>query len=283
MSDGFKTTLATIGSVIFIFFLAFCIGMCTSGFRNKVYDILDVVPESGQNEILDENNTLRIQIEEYTAQINALNNNRAELLAKISELDLTNQQQAILLMEYQNQISNLNQQIINLTQKLNQISSSVNNAIINYRGNPTRVFFPIFDIDNTYMNHGGLFESDGIWVSDGFSLRNEMEWLYLNFDNNILTGVQSGMETYLYTIDRYEISIDGAGTLFDVEKDRYGFDNNVSVNTIITLNGVEIPKNDVMNLIDNYMTYEIGVDLDYCVNVDNLVSELICRVNINQI
>ena len=66
--------------------------MCTSGFRNKVYDILDVVPESGQNEILDENNTLRIQIEEYTAQINALNNNRAELLAKISELDLTNQQ-----------------------------------------------------------------------------------------------------------------------------------------------------------------------------------------------
>ena len=50
MSDGFKTTLATIGSVIFIFFLAFCIGMCTSGFRNKVYDVLDVVPENGQNQ-----------------------------------------------------------------------------------------------------------------------------------------------------------------------------------------------------------------------------------------
>jgi len=52
MSDTLKTILATIGSVIIVMFLVFCIAMCTSGFRNSIYDAMNVVPEKEYNQEL---------------------------------------------------------------------------------------------------------------------------------------------------------------------------------------------------------------------------------------
>lgn len=62
MSDGIKNTLIVIGFVILVLFISFCSCMTITSFRNKVYDILDVVSEKQANE----------KFEEYIDQINKL-------------------------------------------------------------------------------------------------------------------------------------------------------------------------------------------------------------------
>ncbi|MBR1985226.1 MAG: hypothetical protein IKA31_05725, partial [Clostridia bacterium] len=125
MSDTIKTILATIGSVILIMFLVFCIAMCTSGFRNSVYDAMNVVPEKDYNQVIDNETTLNLKIKEYTTQIDALNAERNNLLGRIAELDLTNSNQSKLLVEYQEKISRLNKEILDLTAKFQEITANV--------------------------------------------------------------------------------------------------------------------------------------------------------------
>lgn len=283
MSDGFKTTLATIGSIIVIFFLAFCIGMCTSGFRNKVYDVLDVVPENGQNQIIDENDALKIQIEEYTTQINALNNNRVELLAKISELDLTNQEQAKLLIEYQNQISNLNEQIVNLTKQLNDLTTTMNNAIIDYKGLQHSIHLAMYDVQGNFMHHIGYGESYGYSYMAGYDFYNMLNNDFINFKDRLEKSIQLNNDTTFLTVyDYYEILIDGYGTRLDVQKESHNFSQDATANVIILFNGIEYDLQDFIGLIDLNKDYEFNQTFAYGFDADDLICSFNYQFSVNE-
>lgn len=284
MSDTIKTILATIGSAILVMFLVFCIAMCTSGFRNSIYDAMNVVPEKEYNQELENKNTLNLKITEYTTQINALNAERSNLLQRISELDLTNANQAKLLVEYQEKISRLNQEILNLTTKFQEITANVSNATIVYRGFHSNVFLAFFDVNDNYMNHGSYHETpDYVYGFSGYDLydflRNNG---YDEFSERVTKSI-SRFVTYVYQYDKYEIVIDNHATAMDVMSNEIIFADNAVVNAVVNYEDSQFTVEDFMRDIELDSFYETTISFDYSVNADNLVDNFTLNLNVRKV
>ena len=284
MSDTIKTILATIGSAILVMFLVFCIAMCTSGFRNSIYDAMNVVPEKEYNQELENKNTLNLKITEYTTQINALNAERSNLLQRISELDLTNANQAKLLVEYQEKISRLNQEILNLTAKFQEITANVSNATIIYRGFHSNVFMAFFDVNDNYMNHGGYHETpDYLYGFNGYDfydfLRNNG---YDKFSENVTKSI-SRFVTYVYQYDKYEIVIDNHSSSMDVMSKEIIFANDAVVNAVVNYEDGQFTVEDFMRDIELDSYYETSISFDYSVNADNFVDNFTLNLNVRKV
>lgn len=283
MSDTIKTILATIGSVIVIMFLVFCIAMCTSGFRNSIYDAMNVVPEKEYNQELENKNLLNLKITEYTTQIDALNNERANLLGRIAELDLTNSNQAKLLVEYQEKISRLNQEILNLTQRLQEITASVSNATINYNGYYSTIFMAFFDVNDNYMYHSGYHETQHAYHYNGYDLHDFLNNNgYKDFAENISKSI-ARFETKLYEYDRYEIIIENYSTEMHIQNKEYMFSNDAVFNTVVNYDNSQMTVDDFMNNIDLDSMFELSITFDYSVNAVNFVDNLTLNLNIIKI
>lgn len=284
MSDTIKTILATIGSVILIMFLVFCIAMCTSGFRNSVYDAMNVVPEKDYNQVIDNETTLNLKIKEYTTQIDALNAERNNLLGRIAELDLTNSNQSKLLVEYQEKISRLNKEILDLTAKFQEITANVSNATISYRDFYSTIFMAFFDVNDNYMNHGGYHETpDYCYNFNGYDLYDFLNNNgYKDFAENISKSI-SRFETKLYEYDVYDIVIDNHSTQMNVISEEYNFTNDAVFNAIVNYNNSQITVDEFMKNIDLDSMFELSISFDYSVNAVNFVDNLTLNLNITKI
>ena len=283
MSDTIKTILATIGSAIIVIFLVFCIAMCTSGFRNGVYDAMNVVPEDEYNQELENKNLLNLKITEYTTQIDALNAERNNLIARIAELDLTNSNQAKLLVEYQEKISRLNQEIIDLTAKFQEITANVSNATINYRGYYSTIFMAFFDVNDNYMYHSGYHETQYNYHYNGYDLYDFLNNNgYKDFAENISKSI-SRFETKLYEYDRYEIIIENYSTEMHVQNKEYMFSNDAVFNTVVNYDNSQMTVDEFMNNIDLDSMFELNISFDYSVNAVNFVDNLTLNLNIIKI
>lgn len=284
MSDTIKTILATIGSVILIMFLAFCIAMCTSGFRNKLYDAMNVVSEKEYNQELESNNTLKLKIIEYTTQIDALNAERNNLLGRIAELDLTNSNQVKLLEEYQEKISRLNKEILDLTAKFQEITANVSNATISYKDFYSTIFMAFFDANDNYMLHGGYHETqDYNYNFNGYDLYDFLNNNgYKNFSENLSKSI-SCFETKLYEYDVYEIVIDNHSTQMNVMSDEYCFTNDIVANVVVNFDNNQTSVDEFIKNIDLDSVFELSISFNYSVNAENKVDNLTLNLNIAKI
>lgn len=284
MSDTIKTILATIGSIIIVMFLVFCIAMCTSGFRNSIYDAMNVVPEKDYSQVVDSETSLNLKVKEYTTQIDALNAERNNLLDRIAELDLTNSNQAKLLVEYQDKISRLNQEILNLTTKFQEITANISNATINFRECYSNIFMAFFDANGNYMNHGGYHETRNYFYSyNGYDLYDYLNLNgYKDFSKNIAESI-SRFETKLYVYDVYEIIIDNHSTLMDVISEDYNFIDNAVVDAVVNFENNQMSVSEFMKNIDLDAVYEFTISFDYSVNASNCVDNLTLNLNITRV
>lgn len=198
MKDGIKNTLVVIGFVILVLFISFCSCMTITSFRNKVYDILDVVSEKQANE----------KFEEYIDQINKLNDEKQNYINQIALLNKTNLAQANKIKIYEEKINDLNKQIVELTNKLSNISKNIDDVTVTYVCSYNNISYAIFDDNNNYIYHTGDIETkysnNKVTKRDLVSIINEKQKIV---DVILPKSVNSIYETCSHLYDFYEISI----------------------------------------------------------------------------
>lgn len=271
MSDTIKTILSIIGSLILICFISFCIAMCSTSFRNKVFDILNVVPEKEYNEVVDNEKLLNTQIKEYTVKINVLNDQKSDLINRISQLDLTNKKQSMLLEQYQNEINDLNKQIVELSQKLSEITTNINNVTVTYLGEEINLFFAMFDDNGNYAFHTGYNSNINNYQYNAKALL-----IYLNdeaipFVDRISKSIASIYQTEINLYDAYEITMENVNSRMTLHRKSYQVVDSATVNSIITLDNSEISFDDIQNTINADANYSLKTVIDFELNDRNEV------------
>lgn len=272
MSDWIKNSLAIIGSIIIIMFISLCIGMSTTSFRNKVYDILDVVSEKQATE----------QVIGYLDEINELNNEKQFLINQIAMLDKTNEVQAKTIKSCEEKINDLNKQIIELTSKLSNVSKNINNATVTYICTYNNAFYAIFDDGGNYVYHTGTIENKNtVNYISGEGLLN-----FVNENERIVKEIipksaNSSLETSMYVYDYYEITIQNQTIGMDILHDEtYSFTSNTNLSTKILLNGNQIDIAELSISLDSESKYNYSVKFEYSVNADNQITDFICNITI---
>lgn len=272
MSDWIKNSLAIIGSIIIIMFISLCIGMSTTSFRNKVYDILDVVSEKQATE----------QVIGYLDEINELNNEKQFLINQIAMLDKTNEVQAKTIKSCEEKINDLNKQIIELTSKLSNVSKNINNATVTYICTYNNAFYAIFDDGGNYVYHTGTIENKNtVNYISGEGLLN-----FVNENERIVKEIipksaNSSLETSMYVYDYYEITIQNQTIGMDILHDEtYSFTSNTNLSTKILLNGNQIDIAELSTSLDSESKYSYSVKFEYSVNADNQITDFICNITI---
>lgn len=272
MSDWIKNSLAIIGSLIIILFISVCIGMTTTSFRNKVYDILDVVSEKQATE----------QVMGYLDEISELNNEKQFLINQIAMLDKTNEVQAKTIKSCEEKINDLNKQIIELTSKLSNVSKNINNATVTYICTYNNTFYAIFDDSGNYAYHTGTIENKNtVNHISGEGLLN-----FVNENERIVKEIipksaNSSLETSMYMYDYYEITIQNQTIGMDILHDEtYIFTTDTILNMQIICNGTEVSISDLSSVIDTFATYDCAVKFNYSVNADNQITDFTCKITI---
>lgn len=275
MKDGIKNTLVVIGFVILVLFISFCSCMTITSFRNKVYDILDVVSEKQANE----------KFEEYIGQINKLNDEKQNYINQIAMLNKTNLAQANKIKIYEEKINDLNKQIVELTNKLSNISKNIDDVTVTYVCSYNNISYAIFDDNNNYIYHTGDIETkysnNQVTKRDLVSIINEKQKIV---DAILPKSVNSIYETCSHLYDFYEISIQNQTFGIDIlHNDTYYFTQNTNLATKITFDDTEILSDDLSNLINDVDMYNYNVKYNYSVNANNQITDFTINVIINSI
>ena len=281
MNDTIKVILASIGSVIMILFIAFCIGMCSPSFRSKVYDVLDVVPEQ---QVESDKDNLSTQIQDYINQINAINIEKEELINKVAELNAMNETQADLLLEYQNRIDELNLKVIDLTNKLTKISNNVNGATLEYSGEFYNIFYPVFDSDDNYCYHSGLMDTrDWTNTHSGDIIIRDFNNMYKDFVSNMEKAVTSTYETYMICNDYYKLYLDGHLSNIEIQNRNLYFDNSCTFSLTVNFNNNQITFDDLINQLEINTMYDYQMHFEFGLNAENKIDNLICHLVVQSV
>lgn len=277
MNDTIKIVLASIGSIIIVLFVAFCIAMCTHSFRNTVYDMLNVVPEQ-QVEI--DKDKLSTQIEEYTKQINAINLEKEGLINKIAELDATNENQADLLLEYQNRIYELNTKLTDVTNQMTQISANINGATLRYAGINYNLFYAYFDDNDNFCYHYRLSDTlDRTERHSGDGLINYLTHEYLNLEEAMQKSISSTYETSLACYDYYDITMSNQTNRFEINNGKiYYFADNTSVMVDVNFDNNHMALEDFINQANRDIEYDFQMHLSFGLDAENKISMLTCQL-----
>ena len=272
MSDGIKNTLIVIGFVILVLFISFCSCMTITSFRNKVYDILDVVSEKQANE----------KFEEYIDQINKLNDEKQIYINQIALLNKTNLAQANKIKIYEEKINDLNKQIVELTNKLSNIYKNIDDVTVTFVCGYNNISYAIFDDNNNYIYHTGDIETkysnNQATKRDLVSIINEKQKIV---DVILPKSVNSIYETCSHLYDFYEISIQNQTFGIDIlHNETYYFTQSTNLATKITFDGIEILSNDLSNLTNDVDMYNYNVKYNYSVNADNQITDFTCKITI---
>ncbi len=275
MSDGSKNTLVVIGFVILVLFISFCSCMTITSFRNKVYDILDVVSEKQANE----------KFEEYIDQINKLNDVKQNYINQIALLNKTNLAQANKIKIYEEKINDLNKRIVELTNKLSNISKNIDDVIVTFVCSYNNISYAIFDDNNNYICHTGDIETkysnNQATKRDLVSIINEKQKIV---DVILPKSVNSIYETCSHLYDFYEISIQNQTFGIDIlHNETYYFTQSTNLATKITFDDTEILSDDLSNLTNDVDMYNYNVKYNYSVNANNQITDFTINVIINNI
>lgn len=289
MSDGFKNTLAILGSFIFVLFVIFCIGMCSSAFRGKVYDIMDVVPESEYLTLGECNELISNELAEKESKLVKMTHDKATLETTIQQLQNTHSADEMTIANYQTQVDILNiqideanTQIAKLRADMVKISNSVNNATVTYKSDTVNVEYPVFDDNNNLMHYTGFSDSQGTyWGFYGQDLINEWNNHYGKINDNIQKALDDGRYSLRLNVGKiYAVTIDGCMYNIHCGNTGYSFTRNATFDTIITFDGNTIASDDLVSEINANADYKVVLNLNYLTNADNLITGCVMEFNI---
>lgn len=284
MNTTFKAILISIGSFLSAMFLIFAIGMCTPGFRSAMFRVWNVVPENQYNQEVNSNSELTEQVKQYNEDLTKLNKEKTDLLAQVSSLDASNEEQAQLIQEHLTKISEMNKQIKQLEAKISNISGQISNAVIDYQGVRISMNLPIFDDNGNFMYYTSYEMYDQLYFYDGSSLMNEIENRYNKIETNIATAIASSRisNMSLAEYDKYSINIDGYGTSLDVNNNVYNFSTDCVVDTSIMFDGDVSDFDTILTEINSRKSYAVSRGFDYEVDSYGRISHLTLHIEIDE-
>ena len=292
MNDGIKNTIAVLGSFIFLLFILFCIGMNVTSFRNKVYDIMDVVSEQEYLSITECNTMLLDEITENENELLRMTSEKTRLEARITELQDTHSADEMTIANYQTQIDILtiqiaeaNNRIEQLRQDLLTISNTVDNAVVAFKGYAEHIEYPVFDDNDNFIYFTSSGDSQGnYWEYYGQDLISQWEVHY----SELITDVEKGLgrtdcELRIHRSDIYSVKIDHSTYNLQCNGETYLFSETATFEMAITLDGVAYTLDAMMTTIDTNTYYKVIINFDYELDANNYVTSCVMRYTITTI
>ena len=283
MNTTVKAIFISLGSLFTALFLIFAIGMCTPGFRQTMFRVWNVVPAEQYTEKASSESALTQELQTCNAELAQLTTEKETLLARVATLDASNESQAEQIDEYEAQIVQLNNQITTLEQRIATISARVANGTISYVDTRVNIDMPVYDDNGNYMYHRG-YSSNGVnnmWYRLGIDLINEYNNSFRDAAQNTLTALQQNNSIRIHTYEEYNVTLDnGQGFMGTVGGNSYRVNTDATVVDKIFIEGQEIDINDFENLIDANRNYTMTFDIEYELNANNRVTNIVYTLNV---
>lgn len=249
--------LSGIGCLAILACLVLGIGFAIPSFRNMIIGSIGGVPKSQYIEQIEQNASLKLELEKCKASINEMNKTKAELESTITSLNENAEENAEIIKQKENELALLNQRIKNKEEEMRQIQYALNNVSVVYVSDVHELNF------RRYVDDGGFY-LDSIWILDN--------------DENILNSVDLAREVqdYLKRFEimqgymeddhydyvsytkrkRYNVSIDGITMGFDGSGEYHSITADTNIETEILFNGETKSKDDMINALSPIKNYQ---------------------------
>ena len=285
MNTTLKAILISLGSLFTALFLTFAIGMCTTGFRQMMFRVWNVVPEQQYTEKANSESSLKEELNRCSKEIVELSNERQNLLDKITSLDANNEEQAKQIAEYTNQVAELNAQIKTLNKKINNISTSMSNATIEYQGVMNGIHLPIFDTNGNFQ-YTTVYQVNGSEsIYNGTDLANNINNNYKNIESNFNQALNSSYSHMLQVTqnDRYYVSIEGSSAIIDTNYTEYKFSSDSVLTVEVNFDGDSSDFDTILTDISSNKSYLMYVNYEWTLDDNGQISSSIVRFEIKQV
>ena len=273
MKDVLKNIMTVIGSVFLVITLIFGIGMTFGGFRNKINDIFDVVPEKQLLDEQDKNENMERFVDNCKANLESLNLQKNSLEKEIIALESASIQDAETIASLRNELVNVNNEIERLNQQISGITSNVNNAIITCMGVYPRISYWTANGDAGYyeailsgteQNPMPSMSSDARFIFEG---KEQLFNLFINSRNNHFEQAR------IELTETYNINIQGYLSSMTVVNNTYYIAENAEISLVYRLDGVIMDKESVIaGLTTGMASYEAIIN--YTLDENNMVSTI---------
>lgn len=182
-----------------------------------------------------------------------------------------------------NEIDNLNDEINRLNNELLTISTTLDNATLQFIGSYSRIeyiFYNEEDGGNWHMVSCGTeintFSCAGIdvpmFLEDYEQTKEQIATIWSRSDSY----------ANLYDSNIYNLIIDGRDYLIDADfaTERFAITQNTNFEIKYVLNGVEMTRDELTSQIVQDRNYFITSEYTYSLNEDNTVANVICEIDI---
>lgn len=309
MHLGIKATLIVFNSLIIILCIILCIGLFTPVLGNTVYEVLNIVPETKYNEVVEnkvslntqignlnneiislgnqitelgENNSVKSDtILDLENQLNALNLEKENLMNQINNLDITNANQASLLTEYESQISSLYIQIETLSQRINELNEFINNSNIIPFDTYASLTYGLYDENDNFLYYSGLTEnSDYTHYFTGNDLIAYLNTNFMTFKQTVEKSASfDSSNTTLILYETYDVFINGYSQRVTINPNKvFTLVNNCTVEMTIHYLDVPYTIEEFINIINTSSGYHVDIYFDYAYGGLNDISYLSCKL-----
>lgn len=285
MNTTIKAIFISLGSLFTALFLTFAIGMCTTGFRQMMFRVWNVVPEQQYTEKANNESVLKEELDNCTKELYELTNERQKLLDKITNLDSTNVEQAKQIADYTSQVDDLDAQIQVLNKKMDTISTNLSNASVSYQGILTLIHLPTFDSN-------GNFQYTTAYQVNGYEnycyateLTNQINEQFKYIESNFNQAKDPKYIDMLVVTQRnqYLVQIDNTATMIDTEcisSNQFSADSTLTID--INFNGESSDFDTILANITSSKRYMINVTFEYEIDANNEVINPIVYFKIAQ-
>lgn len=285
--EGFKTALSVLGAVILVLFVSFCIGMCVQNFRDKVYNVMDVVPETEYISINEYNKLLTTQLTEQEHKLLKMTSDKVALEQELKNMESEHTEDLSTIANYRTQIDVLNAKIneLNITinalkQTMLDVSKNINNLSISFDCISVNIEYPVFDANNSFIYYTGSGDSQGrYWNMSGTDLKNQWNNHYLDMidsiNNNLTNNNLFQYPIRIHTNQIYQVVIDNDTYNICVNDEDYIFDSNTNFDVKVVLNGIELSNVNIDDVIQDYLGYRVVFNIDYTLNEYNIVTNCV--------
>lgn len=282
MKEVMKSIMAVIGIVLLSITLLLTLGLSFKGFRNKMRDIFDVVPEKQILSIQDENEDLnKIQANIQTT-IDGLNKEKAELESTIEALENQADVDQSTIAGYQAQLENLNNRIVELQNQMSNIQANVNGAIVRFVGAFPRItFWNSDDFGGGYDRILSGSEGNEIGV-DAEHLGMHISMKEYEFEEFTRQQAINPFKVSITHYEIYDFYINGASTALSTPSNVVQVSENVELNTTYKLDGEYIDRTSLFPAVGSY-TCVVEFDILYTIDAQGIVDSITLEVVVNRV
>lgn len=182
-----------------------------------------------------------------------------------------------------NEIDNLNAEINRLNNELLTISTTLENATLQFIGSYSRIEYIFYNEED-----GGNWHmvSCGTEINTHSCVGIDVSMFLEDYEQTKekIAAIWSRSDSYanLYNSNIYNLIIDGRDYLIDADfaTERFEITQNTNFEIKYVLNGVEMTRDELTSQIVQDRNYFITSEYTYSLNEDNTVANVICEIDI---